>query len=105
MIAATIDKFGRLVILVNNAGIQFTAPVDEFPPAKWQAILDINLSAAFHGIATAVPHMKKSAGDGSSTSPLRTASSPQPTRRPMSQRSTVLSASPRWSAWRPPAAA
>ena len=59
MIAATIEKFGRLVILVNNAGIQFTAPVDEFPPAKWQAILDINLSAAFHGIATAVPHMKK----------------------------------------------
>jgi len=44
---------------VNNAGIQFTAPVDEFPTAKWDAILGINLSAAFHGIAMAVPQMKK----------------------------------------------
>ena len=59
LIAATIDKFGRLDILVNNAGIQFTAPVDEFPAAKWDAILGINLSAAFHGIAAAVPQMKK----------------------------------------------
>jgi 3-hydroxybutyrate dehydrogenase len=59
LIAATVEKFGRLDILVNNAGIQFTAPVDEFPPAKWDAILGINLSAAFHGIATAVPQMKK----------------------------------------------
>jgi 3-hydroxybutyrate dehydrogenase len=59
MIVGTIEKLGRLDILVNNAGIQFTAPVDEFPPAKWQAILDINLSAAFHGIAAAVPHMKE----------------------------------------------
>ncbi len=59
LIDATIEKFGRLDILVNNAGIQFTAPVDEFPPAKWHAILDINLSAAFHSIATAVPQMKK----------------------------------------------
>ena len=52
-------KVGRLDILVNNAGIQFTAPVEEFPAAKWNAILDINLSAAFHGIAAAVPQMKK----------------------------------------------
>jgi 3-hydroxybutyrate dehydrogenase len=59
LIAATIETFGRLDILVNNAGIQFTAPVEEFPSAKWHAILDINLSAAFHGIAAAVPQMKK----------------------------------------------
>jgi 3-hydroxybutyrate dehydrogenase len=59
LIDATIETFGRLDILVNNAGIQFTAPVDEFPIAKWNAILDINLSAAFHGIAMAVPQMKK----------------------------------------------
>jgi 3-hydroxybutyrate dehydrogenase len=44
---------------VNNAGIQFTAPVEEFPAAKWDAVLAINLSAAFHGIAAAVPQMKK----------------------------------------------
>jgi len=59
LIAATVEKFGRLDILVNNAGIQFTAPVEEFPAAKWDAILSINLSAAFHGIAAAVPQMKK----------------------------------------------
>src|SRR5437660_1448330 len=59
LIAATVETFGRLDILVNNAGIQFTAPVEEFPAAKWDAILGINLSAAFHGIAMAVPQMKK----------------------------------------------
>ncbi|HWA50753.1 MAG TPA: 3-hydroxybutyrate dehydrogenase [Dongiaceae bacterium] len=59
MIAATIGKLGRVDILVNNAGIQFTAPVDEFPAEKWDAILAINLSAAFHGTAAAVPQMKK----------------------------------------------
>jgi len=59
LIAATVETFGRLDILVNNAGIQFTAPVDEFPTAKWDAILAINLSAAFHGIAAAVPQMKR----------------------------------------------
>lgn len=59
LIARTIETFGRLDILVNNAGIQFTAPVEDFPAAKWNAILDINLSAAFHGIAAAVPQMKK----------------------------------------------
>jgi short chain dehydrogenase len=59
LIAATVEEFGRLDILVNNAGIQFTAPVEEFPAAKWDAILAINLSAAFHGISAAVPQMKK----------------------------------------------
>jgi len=59
LIAATAGKFGRMDILVNNAGIQFTAPVEEFPIAKWDAILAINLSAAFHGIAAAVPLMKR----------------------------------------------
>ena len=44
---------------VVEAGIQFTAPVEAFPPQKWDAILAINLSAAFHGIAAAVPQMKK----------------------------------------------
>jgi 3-hydroxybutyrate dehydrogenase len=59
LITATIEKLGRIDILVNNAGIQFTAPVEEFPAEKWDAILAINLSAAFHGIAAAVPQMKK----------------------------------------------
>lgn len=59
LVAATVEKLGRVDILVNNAGIQFTAPVEEFPAGKWDAILAINLSAAFHGIAAAVPQMKK----------------------------------------------
>ncbi|UVF22713.1 3-hydroxybutyrate dehydrogenase (plasmid) [Microvirga terrae] len=59
LITATVETFRRVDILVNNAGIQFTAPVDEFPVAKWDAILAINLSAAFHGIAAAVPQMKR----------------------------------------------
>jgi 3-hydroxybutyrate dehydrogenase len=45
--------------LVNNAGIQFTAPADAFPVEKWDAILAINLSAAFHSIAAAIPVMKR----------------------------------------------
>lgn len=59
LIGTTIRRFGRLDILVNNAGIQFTAPIEEFPVLKWNAILEINLSAAFHGIAAVIPQMKK----------------------------------------------
>jgi 3-hydroxybutyrate dehydrogenase len=59
LVAATVEKLGRVDILVNNAGIQFTAPIEEFPAEKWDAILAINLSAAFHGIAAAVPQMRK----------------------------------------------
>jgi 3-hydroxybutyrate dehydrogenase len=51
--------FGSLDILVNNAGIQFVSPIEEFPIEKWDAIIAINLSAAFHAIRAAVPGMKK----------------------------------------------
>lgn len=50
--------FGRVDILVNNAGIQHVAPIEEFPPEKWDAVLAINLSAAFHTIRHAMPAMK-----------------------------------------------
>jgi 3-hydroxybutyrate dehydrogenase len=53
------DRFGGIDILVNNAGIQHVALVDEFPPAKWDAILAINLSAAFHTMRLALPAMKQ----------------------------------------------
>jgi 3-hydroxybutyrate dehydrogenase len=59
MVRGAIERFGRLDILVNNAGIQHVAPVEEFPPAKWDAILAINLSAAFHTIRHALPAMKR----------------------------------------------
>ena len=50
--------FGGIDILVNNAGIQFTAPVEKFPPEKWDAIIAVNLSAAFHAVHAALPQMK-----------------------------------------------
>ena len=49
---------GGIDILVNNAGMQHVSPVDEFPPEKWEKIIALNLSAAFHTIRLAVPHMK-----------------------------------------------
>ena len=59
MIKNTEKEFGRLDILVNNAGIQYVAPVEEFPTAKWDTIMAINLSAAFHTIRHAVPIMRQ----------------------------------------------
>ena len=55
---ALVEKAGGCDILVNNAGIQFVAPVDEFPVEKWNQILAINLSSAFHTTAAALPGMK-----------------------------------------------
>jgi 3-hydroxybutyrate dehydrogenase len=59
MIAEAEKRFGSLDILVNNAGIQHVAPIDEFPPERWDAIIAINLSSAFHTTRAAVPGMKK----------------------------------------------
>jgi len=53
------EAFGGVDIVVNNAGIQNVAPVEEFPTEKWDAILAINLSSAFHTIRGAVPRMKQ----------------------------------------------
>ena len=50
--------FGSVDILVNNAGIQHVAPIEEFPIDTWNLIIAINLSAAFHAIAAAIPGMK-----------------------------------------------
>ena len=58
MIKTAESTFGSVDILVNNAGIQFVAPIEEFPADKWDAIIAINLSAAFHAIRAAVPGMK-----------------------------------------------
>jgi 3-hydroxybutyrate dehydrogenase len=58
MISEAVGKMGSLDILVNNAGIQFVSPIESFPPEKWDAIIAINLSSAFHAIRAAVPGMK-----------------------------------------------
>ena len=58
MMAFARDMIGPVDILVNNAGIQHVAPIEAFPPEKWDAIIAINLSSAFHSIRAALPDMK-----------------------------------------------
>jgi len=58
MVKTAEKTFGSLDVLVNNAGIQFVSPIEEFPIDKWDQIIAINLSAAFHAIRAAVPGMK-----------------------------------------------
>ena len=58
MVAQAETEFGAVDILVNNAGIQHVAPVDEFPIEKWDQIIAINLSSAFHATRAALPKMK-----------------------------------------------
>ena len=55
MVQTSEKTFGSLDILVNNAGIQFVSPIEEFPIEKWDQIIAINLSSAFHAIRAAVP--------------------------------------------------
>ena len=58
LIEETKSKFGSVDIIVNNAGVQHVAPIDEFPPEKWDLIIAINLTSAFHMTRFALPHMK-----------------------------------------------
>jgi 3-hydroxybutyrate dehydrogenase len=58
MVAHAAEAFGAIDILVNNAGIQHVAPIEQFPPAKWDAIIAINLSAAFHATRAVFAGMK-----------------------------------------------
>jgi 3-hydroxybutyrate dehydrogenase len=58
MIALAQRELGSIDVLVNNAGIQYVAPVDEFPPEKWDQIIAVNLTATFHTTRAAVPIMK-----------------------------------------------
>lgn len=59
MVCAAEEEFSAIDILVNNAGIQFVSPVQDFPPEKWQAIIDINLSSGFHTTRNALPKMRE----------------------------------------------
>jgi 3-hydroxybutyrate dehydrogenase len=58
MVQTAQQRFGGLDILVNNAGIQYVAPIEDFPIEKWDQMLAINLSAAFHAMRAVVPAMK-----------------------------------------------
>jgi 3-hydroxybutyrate dehydrogenase len=59
MVEEAVTTFGKLDIVVNNAGIQHVAPIGEFPAEKWDAILSINLSSAFHLVQATFEPMKK----------------------------------------------
>jgi 3-hydroxybutyrate dehydrogenase len=58
MVADAARQLGSVDILVNNAGVQFVSPIEDFPPEKWDQIIAINLSSAFHACRAAVPGMK-----------------------------------------------
>jgi 3-hydroxybutyrate dehydrogenase len=58
MMTQVADRFGAIDILVNNAGIQFVSPLEDFPAEKWDAVLAVNLSAAFHTTKAVLPAMK-----------------------------------------------
>lgn len=53
-----LDTFGKIEVLINNAGIQFVSPIEDFPEDKWDAIIAINLTAAFHLTKAVLPSMK-----------------------------------------------
>ena len=59
MIAEAGKRLGGIDILINNAGVQFVAPIEEFPAEKWDQIIAVDLSSAFHAIRAAVPGMKQ----------------------------------------------
>ncbi len=59
MVERTVAEFGSIDIVVNNAGIQTVSPVEDFPPERWDLIIAINMSAAFHTTRAAVPRMKQ----------------------------------------------
>jgi len=59
MVEATTRELGRVDILINNAGIQHTAPVESFPIEQWDAVIAINLSSNFHAVRAVIPQMRK----------------------------------------------
>jgi 3-hydroxybutyrate dehydrogenase len=59
LISKAVEAFGSVDLLINNAGIQFVAPIENFPTARWDPIIAINLSSAFHTTAAALPLMRK----------------------------------------------
>jgi len=59
MVAEVVAQHGRIDILCNNAGVQYVAPVKDFPEDKWNAVIDVILNSTFHASKAALPHMLK----------------------------------------------
>jgi len=59
IIQFTLEKFGRVEILINNAGIQHVSPLESFPVEKWNEVMDVNLNSCFHLIRLSIPLMKR----------------------------------------------
>jgi len=59
LIDKTVTRFSAIDILINNAGIQYVSPIEQFPVERWDAIVAVNLTSAFHTIAAALPHMSE----------------------------------------------
>jgi 3-hydroxybutyrate dehydrogenase len=59
LVEATVKELGGVDIVVNNAGIQYTARIESFPIDRWDAVIAVNLSSSFHTIRAAIPHMRK----------------------------------------------
>lgn len=102
MMAFAAAEFGRVDVLVNNAGIQHVSPVDEFPVERWDAVIAINLSSAFHTTRLALPAMR----DAQWGRIINVASThglvASPTSRPMWPPNTASWASPNRWPWKPP---
>jgi len=89
MMAYAASQFGQVDILVNNAGIQHVCRIEAFPTERWDAILAINLSSAFHATRLPCPRCRRLAGDASSTWHLSMAWSVQPKNPRMWRPNTV----------------
>lgn len=89
------STFGGVDIVINNAGIQHVAPVEQFPVDKWNDILAINLSSVFHTTRTALPGMRQRNWGASSTLPQCMARWRRKRNRPTSPPSTRWSGSPK----------
>src|SRR6478609_7021376 len=59
LVAQCTNELGSPLVLVNNAGVQHVAPVDDFPPEKWDMIMAVNLSAVFHTTRLCLPSMRQ----------------------------------------------
>jgi 3-hydroxybutyrate dehydrogenase len=59
LVTDTEAAFGGIDILINNAGVQFVSPIEDFPPERWQALQDIMVNASFHAIRATLPRMKR----------------------------------------------